>query len=375
MTRGRWGWALTLIAIVGARAHRAEAQRVSLTQGGSATVGIEGVSYRFGQNFGVRSLSQWAVPLAVVVSWRRFLFDAGTFRASTTFERRDRSQLTVTDFTDTQVRAAYVFGDDALVVTAVVNLPTGSSSLSASEYAVLAAASSSFLSFPVNAYGSGASFTGGAASAVPLGDWNLGLGASLRVSDRFTPFRDADGDFSYQGGVETRVRAAADRLIGSGRLTLGLSFSTFRDDEFSTGRGVAGVFRPGRRLIGEASYTTVIGASSVAWYAWDFLRTAGDSAGTSARNRENVLAVGLQASVPLRRTLLWEPRVEGRFSWPEEGNGELLELRSALRIRVTRRLSLVPALRLDLGRLVEPEPGVGHSIRGYGGSVFLRESF
>jgi hypothetical protein len=368
MNRRGWSWAPLLFTL----AAPAAAQRLGP---GGVTAGAEAVTYRFDRFFPVRALSQWALPLGAVVARGRWMLDIGTHLAGTTVSRQDGTSLTVTDFTDTQLRGAYVFGDDALVTTVVLNLPTGASSLSEAEYTVLAAASSAFFAFPVNAYGSGTSVTAGAAFALPADSWNLGLAGSVRWSDDFTPFRTADGPFTYRAGLEGRLRAGADRLIGSARLSLGLTFSTFANDQFSNGAGTAGLYRPGRRFVLEGAYETLVGSASLTFYAWDFFRLAGDSAGSDARNRENVLTGGVRASVPLTRTLLWDSRLEARGSWPEEGKGALAEARSALRLRVSRRFSVIPEIRLGLGRLEEPPPGIGHGLVSYGLSVFIRESF
>jgi len=369
MTRRAAAGALLLLAV----AAPVEAQHLGSS---SVTAGVQSLSYRFGPHFGVRSLSQWAIPGAVVLARGRWLADLGASLASTTLTRQDGSALTVTGLTDTQLRAARVFGEDALVATLAVNLPTGPARLTAPEYAVLAAASSSFLGFPVSAYGSGVSVTAGGAAATSAGAWNLGLAASLRYNGEFTPFEDADGDFSYQAGIEGRVRGGVDRLVGPARVSLGLTYSTFSNDEFSSGAGSSGIYRPGTRFILEGSYATTIRTTTVLIYAWDFLRLAGDSAGTDAANRENVFAGGLRLGIPLSRSVVWEPGAEGRLSFPEEGRGALGSAVSALRIRVSRRLSAIPELRLVIGRLEEPPPsGVGHQITGFGFSVLFRESF
>ncbi len=340
---------------------------------GGVTSGWQGQAYSFGERFEVRSLRQWAVPLAAVLPAGRFSFDAGAYFASTTRELRDGTALTVAGLTDTQLRGAVVLGQDAAVVTMLVNLPTGASRLAPSEYAVLSAASSSFLAFPVNAYGSGPSVTAGVATAVPTGPWNLGIAGSVRYSGTFTPISDPDGDFSYRAGFEGRLRVGVDRLIGSSRLSFGMTYSNFSNDEFSRGTGVTGVYRPGARFIGEVSYAGAIGPVSLIGYAWDYLRLAGDSAGTEVPNRENVLNVGTTARVPLSRAISWEPTAEFRLTNPEVGKAILVELISGFRIRATRRLTVVPAFRIDVGRL--EEPGLGHPIRGLGMSVFVRESF
>jgi hypothetical protein len=371
MTRRAGAWALGVLLVA---ARPAPAQQF-VADPPSVTAGLDLTEYHFGQNFGVRSLSQWAIPLAVVLPIGRFSLDAGSWYASTTLKRIEGFEQTVTGLTDTQVRASYVLGADAVVVTAMVNLPTGSSSLTAAEYAVLASASSSFLAFPVNAYGSGLSFTGGLAAAIPAGRWSLGLAGSFRVSGDYTPFVDQEGGFRYQSGPEVRFRAAADRLIGSSRLSLGLTFSTFSDDEYATGAGKVGVYRPGRRLIGELQYSTLIGRTGVSAYVWDYYRWAGDSAGVSVRNRENLMTGGMAFRVPVSRRLSWESGAEGRLSTPEEGRAMLLELRTGLRMRVGQSLVVIPSARVNLGRLEEPSPGYGHAIRGFGASVFVRRSF
>ena len=341
----------------------------------AVTLGAEGRGYTFGDYFAVKSLTQWAFPVAAVAPMGRFTLDAGAWYAVTTLDRFDAAPQSVSGFTDTQVRGAYVLGDDAVVLTAMVNLPTGAENLSAAEYAVLAAASSSFFAFPVNGYGSGASLTLGAAGAIEAGEWNLGLAGSGRLSRPFTPFEDTEGQFQYQAGPEVRLRAGADRLVGSGRLSLGLTFSTFGDDEFASGGGTTGIYRPGRRLIAEASYATVVGAVTVIGYAWDYYRWSGDSAGVSVFNRENLLTGGVQARWPISRTVSWEPGVEGRLSTPEEGGAMLAEFSSGFRIRVGAHLAVIPIARFDVGRLEEPPPGFGHQLLGGSFSVFVRQSF
>jgi hypothetical protein len=237
-----------------------------------------------------------------------------------------------------------VLGSDAVVLTAMVNLPTG------------------------------AERDRRAAGAFRAGEWNLGVAGSARLSDDFTPFEDAEGDFTYQSGLEARARFGADRLVGNGKLALGLTLSTFSDDEFANGSGATGVYRPGQRVIGEVSYTSLIGKAIVTGYLWDYYRTSGDSSGASVVNQENLFAAGVASRIPMSPTLNLEPGAELRFSNPSVGNAVLLEVSAAARIRLSSRYTLIPVARLDFGRLEEPEPGIGHSIRGGGISVFLRWS-
>jgi hypothetical protein len=71
-------------------------------------------------------------------------------------------------------------------------------------------------------------------------------------------------------------------------------------------------------------------------------------------------------------TINLEPGAELRFTNPAEGKAILLEVSAAARIRLSSLYTIIPVARLDFGRLEEPEPGIGHAIRGGGISVFLR---
>jgi hypothetical protein len=352
-----------------------------LAEPGSAAAGVEVRLYDFGPHLGVHRLWQVATPVALAVPIGRLTLDAGAWYAHTTVERRDGTRANAVGATDLQVRAAYVLGNDALVTTLVVNLPTGTDRLAASEYAVLAVSSSSFLAFPVNALTTGLSVTAGAAAAVPAGRWNLGLAGSVRLSSEFTPFLDDTGAaFTYRSGPEMRLRLGVDRLVGEGRLALAGTYSTFSTDEYASAGGAGGVggigrYRPGQRIIAEAFYTIPVGEWTLTAYLWDFYRAAGDSAGISAANRENLLAGGAVFSIPWTSSLTVEPSVEGRWSKPEVGQAFLAEVSTRLRGRLWRGTTLVGVIRLVFGRLEEPPPGIGHQIRGGSLSVFVRQLF
>ncbi|MGH7658875.1 MAG: hypothetical protein ACREL6_11635, partial [Gemmatimonadales bacterium] len=177
--------------------------------------GVQARTYSF-DNLGTESISQVALPVAVIFPvTTRFSIDIGGAWARTTVAPEGAPEQSFSGFTDTQIRAAYVFGRDAVVATLLMNLPTGEETTSLSEFAVAGAASSSFLSFPVPTYGTGTSMTGGLAAALPAGAWNFGLAGSLRISSSYEPFTGQGEDFTYDPGVEGRVRVGVDRLVGS----------------------------------------------------------------------------------------------------------------------------------------------------------------
>jgi len=139
--------------------------------------GMQARSYKIEDGTETR---QFAFPLAfqMPVS-ERLSFDIGAYYASTESEGNTLSGLT-----DTQIRASYVFGRDALVATLMVNLPTGKTQ-DFDQTTTSGAAAANFLSFPVNAYRTGTSVTGGLAAATELGSWNVGIAGSVRMSGEY----------------------------------------------------------------------------------------------------------------------------------------------------------------------------------------------
>lgn len=340
--------------------------------------GVEARQYSFGSNFVVDHLGQIQFPLgAVVPVGKRFSFDVGSSYAVTTVKDSAGSR-SFSGLTDTQIRGSYVFGNDLLVASLMVNLPTGKSTTTLSKFGISSAASSNFLLFPVNTYGSGVSVTPGLAAATTVGNWNLGLAGSVRISAKYNPFSDNNG-VSYKPGLETRLRAGADRLLGSSRLSLGFTFSTFSNDQLRGGGfGGNGVYDPGNRFLVDASLLAPAGGGTISFYAWNYFRTASSSSG-SASNRENVLTLGSGGNFPLGGKLSLEPLAEARIWSPKVGSGLLVGGGTSLRIEASPRVAVVPGVRVDLGTIKGADPVTSalksHSITSWDLSALIRVGF
>ena len=343
----------------------------------SVAGGVDFKQYNFGNGFGVDRLSQVAFPVGVVVPiGRRLSFDIGTQYAVTSVADTSGGHSSFSSLTDTQLRGADTFGNDALVASVVINLPTGKETSTLQEFGVSSSASSNFLLFPVNSYGSGVSVTPGVAAATTTGGWNLGAAASLRFNGKYEPFTsDSSAAFKYQPGVETRFRLGADRLIGSNRLTLGFTFSTFGTDELSGGGLAGGTYDPGNRILVDVGLLSRVGTGTVSAYLWNYYRSAGNGGSTSASNKEDVLTAGVSASFPLTPKLTIEPLIESRFWMPEDGSGRLFGLGTALRIALSPVIALVPGARIDLGSIRSPLASERQSVTGWSLNTFLLYTF
>lgn len=368
------GAAALLVAAAFASARPLAAQQGLATSG--AVTGVQIRQYSFDSSTtapGIaRSVRQLAVPLAgSAVLARNLTLDLGTWYAATRVNARGGGSQSLNGFTDTQLGLSYTMGPDALVASVLVTLPTGVRPSRSAQFGIDGAIATSFLSYPVNAYSNGFSVVSGLAAAVPAGGWNLGLAGSVRVNGTWHPFSD-DSVFSYRSGLEGRLRAGADRIIGSARLTLGLTLSTFRDDRFESGPA-SGSYSPGTRLIGEVRLAApALGGTVNAW-AWNYFRSSGSSDTVSTANREDVVSIGAMASLPAGRGLRFEPQFETRFWAPEQGSGRLIGGGAGLRFDLGGRATGTIGGRFDFGTLKTPaSESVG--FRGWSSSAMLRYS-
>ena len=301
-------------------------------------------------------ISEFSVPFVFAIPvLQQLTFDVGTAYASATHERTTISGTTKTTtksqlsgLTDTQVRANYSFGQDVVVVTAGVNIPTGSATVTPEKLEAATRIGSDFLTFPISGFGSGFGFTGGVAAAKPMGEWNVGVGASVRQSSEYEPFKDATGVATkYTPGMEIRARLGADRPYGAGRMSFGLTYSKFGDDKanattFNSGDRYIAQFSMSNRFAGGVDYSLAV---------WNLYRTAGTLIDQSASPWGNItnglLAFGIRGPADIGI----EPSVETRL-WTEKGSKTSALATLGMRFYVTKGLmSIVPGFGIALGTL------------------------
>src|SRR5688572_9292524 len=222
-------------------------------------------------------ITQFSLPFYVMLPVTpAFTVDVGTAYATVTLDRETTSgpeSSTMSGLTDTQVRANYAFGQDFVVITAGVNVPTGSATVDLTKLDAATRIGSDFLMFPISGFGSGLGFTGGVAVAKPAGVWNLGFGASVRQSAEYEPFKDptTGAPTKYQPGPEYRARLGADHPFGTGRVSFGFTYSKFGDDKSN-----AATFNSGDRYVGQfAMNNSFANGMDYSLVLWNLYRTSG----------------------------------------------------------------------------------------------------
>ena len=337
-----------------------------------AMSGFEFRGYDFGPGITTTSTTQWRIPVvAVAPVGRSVSVDVTANYSSSTLETTGSTE-TLTGLSDTQLRVLYTISRDRMVASLSLNLPTGLQDLSPAEFAVAGAIGSNYLSFPVSSADSGFAATGGVAWAQASGDWNLGFSGSFRYQGSYTPLADSSGSIDYQPGAEYRVRGGADRLLGQRtRLLLGLTFSTFSQDEFTGASN--GRYAPGHRFIGELGLARQVGTSTVTLVAWDYYRLAGATNDTSdLTTKENIFNAELRWGFPATPRIQIEPLVGFRqYSPADYRGGRLFSGGVGARAVLTDRWTATLSGRLDTGWVYAE--GVGRAdVTGFGLTALFR---
>lgn len=319
-------------------------------------------------------ISEFSFPLFVMIPiTSSFGFDVGSSWAQSQVDQTGGGKTirsTISGLTDTQVRANYVLGNDFIVLTAGVNIPTGKSTVPASEQVAAGLIGSDFLGFPIGSMGTGLGGTGGIALAQPVGDWNFGIGFSLRRSAQYDPFDAAGGPaLHYQPGNEYRGRVGLDRGIGTGRFTVGLTYSTFGDDKLA-----GSIYNTGQRYLSQLLFNDTYGPGQLSLSGWDLFRTSGKLADGTANGNENVLNGALAYGIT-SGSVIFEPNVEVR-GWMQDNASTSTMGTFGLRIQLpVGGFTVVPSAGYSIGKLAA-QTGAGlnttSDLTGFHGTLAIR---
>jgi len=296
------------------------------------------------------TISEMAIPLfAFVPVTRTLTVDVGTAFASARVTNTSGGQAVeskISGLTDTQIRATLNLGSDLLLLTAGVNVPTGRSTAIPAEQAAAALIGNDFLVFPISSMGSGFGGTGGLALARAFGDWNLGAGFSLRHSMPFDPYEDDKGaKLHFTPGNELRARIGVDHPYGSGRASLGMTYSKFTNDMIASS-----IYNTGDRILAQGYITNAMGRGDYVVSAWNLFRAAGTLTDGTASGTENITDISVSYGMGMGAGRL-EPGVDVR-TWIQPSSPLSLQTTLSVRYEIPMgRLTLAPGGGFTIGRL------------------------
>ena len=149
--------------------------------------------------------------------------------------------LTMSGLSDLRVRLSGPIIGDAVRLTAGVNLPTGTTGLSADGMTVLQTIAAPALEMPVGALGLGFGGTLGLVAAREAGSWALAIGASAETRRAYTPIdlalTSGPAVTTLTPGNALHLTLGATRALGDDRLALLVVADAYQKDELTTGAG------------------------------------------------------------------------------------------------------------------------------------------
>lgn len=320
----------------------------------------------FGSGASKRTVSQFALPVVVVLPFgERVSVDVSTAFANSTVKLGDSTTSEISGLTDTQIRANFRLASERVLLTLGLNLPTGQYAVPEGEQEAAGQIGNDFLYYPISSMGNGLAATGGIAYARPMGDWNVGVGASARKSTEFSAFSVASEDFRFTPADEYRAQFNADRPAGDGAVSLGLTYSAFGEDFADTT-----TYSTGDRIIATAGWSFPYRGSDVFLSAWNLYRMEGEILGADAPN-ENVFNLSAAVSIPMGNYLV-QPSIETRL-WQAGGAraGNLINLGARMRIPAGN-VAIFPQLGFSLGTLYSTVNGAATDVSGLRGSLTIR---
>lgn len=330
--------------------------------------GAEFYTMSFDPGTGTKSMREMVVPVGLVLPISpRFSLDVGTYVVSVERQDENGATATISGLTDVIVRGGYQLRQDFATLTFGMSIPTGQGTLTRDQLLAAGTVASDLIPFPVTSFGAGFTATTGLAIAVPAGAWAIGLAGSYRYNASYDPIAPDTADPnppSLTPGSEFRVRLGLDRLVGQGRLTAGVTYSTFSQDEFGADRA-----SPGPRIITQLSWNLPLGNNSASLYVWDVYRGAGDATTSLPSIKQNTIAVGVVGGFRMGRGTL-RPALEFRSQSTQSDTGDesgtLIGVGAKYQWQVGSRMTVIPGARFDTGTIAD----IGFT--GLSGSLGLR---
>lgn len=221
----------------------------------AAAATIEGVSFGSdgymqpgtlgGDSISLKSIQQYSVPISLVLplgsQWTVDLQSAFVQSRLTWAEAgssaTENHETSLSGMTDVRLRATGRLLDDAVVLTAGVNLPTGQSELDGNGMTVLRATAAPALALGVPPVGAGPAATLGMVYAREWLGWAVAVGASYETRGKYQPVAAmAAGlpSLDFKPGNVIRGSLGLDRLIGAHRLSITAAADVYGNDKLES---------------------------------------------------------------------------------------------------------------------------------------------
>ena len=354
---------LVLLLLLGAAAEGQE-QKTRLLR--DVVLGSGG-HFQMWERDGQPKISEFSIPLVFI--WpvsKKLSLDVVSGSGFASLEEDTGS---LSGLTDTKVRASYIVGEEAALVTLGVSTPTGKTGLTKEEQAVSGALAQSALNFRTANFGQGLDVNVGVAMARRAGEMVLGLGVGYLLKGEFTP---GTGGEDYKPGSELNFTAGLDRKVmdGDGKVTLDAIYTAYSDDE----QGGEKAFCSGNKILLQGLVT--LKASGLNWRFYAVDRIRGNSTRfTSGLEDEFSNGNQLEAGLVVTKNVSAKLGVKGLLDFKvyadnefERGEASVISVGPGIRYKLGPGRFIDLSLKYGTGELD------GDSASGieFGGGIWIR---
>jgi hypothetical protein len=199
-----------------------------------------------GDSIRVRRATQFTVPVSAAMpvgrSWTldvTSVYAAGEVAYTGASGGAERT-ASLNGLSDVRLRATGRFFDDAFILTAGLNAPTGTTELDSLQLTALRVLAAPSLGLGAAPVGAGLSGTVGVLTAQQVGSWAIAAGVAYEVRGTYQPvaaFAAGAPSADFRPGNVLRLSAGLDGLVGPHRLSITATGDIFADDELRAPAG------------------------------------------------------------------------------------------------------------------------------------------
>ena len=197
-----------------------------------------------GDSVRITRMTQLSVPITAVTplggTWTldaTTVYGTGSVTAEGARDAR-RTTSTISGLSDVRLRATGRLFDEALLLTAGANLPTGRTELDAEQLTALRALAAPAFALMAPPVGQGPSGTLGVLLAREAGGWALAGGVAYEIRGQFAPVAALVAgapSIDFRPGNVLHASLGADRLLGRHRVSAAFSADVYQQDRLRAG--------------------------------------------------------------------------------------------------------------------------------------------
>ena len=219
--------------------------QVQLRRLQTGIIGAAGVSFESWKAKD-NKVTEMSIPVMFIYPYSpKMSFYAMTSSVSSNLDAGEKYSLN--GLSDLKWGGHYLMMNDKLLVTLGMNLPTGKHALKVEEYSVASALSVPAFNFRTPTLGQGFDVQLGANSAMEMGSWILGYGASYLMKGKFKPLKEYED--AYNPGDEVTLTAGLDNNSAAQEKSMLIRGDVLYTLYFDDTWGGEKVFKSGNRIL------------------------------------------------------------------------------------------------------------------------------